>query len=369
MPSIHSKRWIDNLVGTNHEIYWFDVLNRGKMEFNSNVNQIINWQKRKIPYVKGEHFLRKKLPKLYDFVSPLLQVTAVEKLEKIILEIKPDIIHSFEMQSCTYPIIKTMNKFPKIKWIYSCWGSDLYYYQNFKYHNSKIKTVLKRVDYLQTDCIRDIKIAKSLGFLGINLNVIPGGTGFDLKYAEKYRLPISERKIILVKGYQHKFGRAINVLTTLMDIKQQLQNYEVVVFGAHKMVIDFVKNNNLTFKVYDRNELNHNQVIELMGKSLIYIGNSISDGMPNTLLEAITMGVFPIQSNPGNVSAEIIENGKNGFLINDSNNNEEIKKHIINAIEDKTLLSNANKINILIAKERLDYHINREKIIDIYKNR
>ena len=56
-----------------------------------------------------------------------------------------------------------------------------------------------------------------------------------------------------------------------------------------------------------------------MGKSGIHIANSISDGMPNALLEAMGMGAFPIQSNPGKVSEEVITHGKNGFLIEDQN--------------------------------------------------
>ena len=368
MPSIHSKRWIDNLIDSNHEIYWFDILNRGEMDFNNEVIQIVDWQTRKKPYIKGEHFLRKKLPRLYNSLETYFQVTISEKLEEIILQINPDCIHSFEMQSCSYPILKTMNKFPKLKWIYSCWGSDLFYYQNFAYHKSKIKAVLKRVNFLQTDCNRDINIAKSLGFSGVSLEIIPGGTGFDLQFFEKYCLPFTDRKIILVKGYQHKFGRAINILEVLVELHQELSRYEVVIFGAHKIVIDFVNNKKMPYKVFDRNGLNHNQVLEFMGKSLIYIGNSISDGMPNTLLEAITMGTFPIQSNPGNVTSEIIEHGKNGFLINNPNNKTEIKNVIINAINDKELLISASKINKILAQEKLNYHFNNKKVIDLYKN-
>ena len=55
-----------------------------------------------------------------------------------------------------------------------------------------------------------------------------------------------------------------------------------------------------------------------MSKSFVYIGNSISDGMPNTMLEAMTMGAFPIQSNPGGVTEEIVENEVNGLLLNKS---------------------------------------------------
>jgi hypothetical protein len=158
----------------------------------------------------GEHFLRKKIPWLYNSIEPFLQVTIAEQLENFIQELKPDVIHSFEMQSCSYPIVAVLNKHNNIPWIYSCWGNDLFYFKNFKSHNSRIKQVLQRVNFLQTDCNRDIAIAKELGFKGISLDVIPGGGGFSLEAIQNKKLPINQRKIILVKGYEHKFGRAIN---------------------------------------------------------------------------------------------------------------------------------------------------------------
>ncbi len=366
MNSIHAKRWIDNLQNADYELFWFDILNQGSLDFNSNVVQITNWQKRKIPYIKGEFFLRKKFPLVFGLLQPFLQVTIAEHLTKIIHEINPDVIHSFEMQSCSYPILKTLNKFPKIKWIYSCWGSDLYYYQNLKDHNLKIKAVLKRVNYLQTDCERDINIAKNLGFKGKNLEVIPGGTGFELEKLEPLRRKISQRNIILVKGYEHNFGRALIVVKALQSIQNELSNYKVVVFGAHKKVIDYIKINNLSFGVLHKDKLNHEQVIELMGKSLIYIGNSISDGMPNTLLEAIVMGAFPIQSNPGGVSQEIIENNYNGLLIDNPENILEITKLILYTLNGGIDFEKVKEINMIIAKKRLDYSINQEKVKRIY---
>lgn len=366
MRSIHAIRWIENLKDTNHELYWFDILNNGAIEINSNVNQITNWQTRKIPYVKGEYFLRKNFSTLFTTINSFFEVTIKEQLQKIIREVNPDIVHSFEMQSCSYPILETMNKFKEIKWIYSCWGSDLYFYQNLKKHNVKIRAVLQRVNFLQTDCQRDIEIAKTLGFIGNSLQVIPGGSGFDLQKLDKYKLPISERKIILVKGYQHKFGRALNVIKALQSIKEHLQNYEIIIFGAHKIIFDYCERTNLHFKIYQRDELKHSEVVALLGKSLLYIGNSSSDGMPNTLLEAIVMGTFPIQSNPGGVTEEIIENALNGLLIEDPEAVDAIANQILVAINSNQMLENAMQINLEIAKNSLDYSLNKQKVIDLY---
>ena len=367
MPSIHAIRWIENLKGTNHELYWFDILDKGKLNISDNIHQFTNWRKRKLPYIKGEFFLRKKMPQLYERLQPLLERTANEVLEKIILEIQPDVVHSFEMQSCSYPIVKTMNKYPNIKWLYSCWGNDLYYYQNLSSHGKKIKKILQRIDFLHTDCIRDFQIAKQLGFKGQFLGVIPGGTGYRIEELEKYKLPIQQRKVILIKGYEHHFGRGLNVVKALELIKKELENYEVVVFGAHPKVMEYVKEKSLNYTCFHRHGLTHEELIKWMGKSLVYIGNSISDGIPNTLLEAIVMGAFPIQSNPGGATAEIITDGENGFLIQQPENIEAIKENIIKAITNITLVKSAAVLNSLIAKERLDYEVNNKKLLAIYE--
>ena len=366
MPSVHVIRWIENLKETNHELYWFDVLGRGKLETIDSVIQFTNWKKRKIGSIKGEYFLSKKIPFLYEKIVPFLELTTNEVLEKVITEIQPDVIHSFEMQSCSYSIFKTMEKHPKIKWLYSCWGNDLFYYKQFPSHLKKIKKVLKRVDFLHTDCYRDFEIAKELGFSRMHVGVIPGGTGYKLEETNQYKLPLIERKIILVKGYEHNLGRGLNVIKALESIIKNIQKYDVVVFGAHQKVIDYIKTNQLNFEVFGRHELSHQELMQLMGKSLFYIGNSVSDGMPNTLLEAIAMGAFPMQSNPGKVTEEIIENGVNGLLINNAESIDEIKGVVLKAISYDEILQSASKKNHDIAIEKLEYSVNKKKVIQIY---
>jgi hypothetical protein len=369
MPSIHVIRWIENLKDNNFELFWFDILDKGRLDTINNIEQIIGWKKRKKPYIKGEYWLKKKLPTVYEKIQPFLEITANEQLEKIIQNIKPDIIHSFEMQSCSYPILKTMKKYQTIKWVYSCWGNDLFYFQKYKDHNVKIRSVLKRINYLHTDCLRDFNLAKSLGFSGNFTGVIPGGSGFKLNELKINKVPVGKRNIILIKGYEHKFGRALNIIRALNELKDKLNNFEIIIFGAHKKVLEYVIFNKLPFKVFDKNELTQIEVLNLMGKSKIYIGNSISDGMPNTLLEAIAMNAFPIQSNPGNATSEIITHRVNGLLINNPEDINEIKFLVKEAIEfdNDAIFEKAKEINELIAYKRLNYKLNKQKIIDLYK--
>lgn len=368
MPSIHAIRWIQNLEGSGYELYWFDILNKGTIDIYKEVHQFTGQVKRKLPVIKGEHFLNKKMPKTYNLIRPILEVTENSALTSIINSIKPDVIHSFEMQNCSYPILNTLARFSEIPWIYSCWGSDLFYYKNLYKHRKKIKKVLSRVDFLQTDCIRDCEIAKDLGFDGKCLPIIPGGSGYKIEELLHFKQEFESRKIILVKGYQHNFGRALHVIKALEKNTEYFKDYKIIVFGAHLNVINYINDHNLPFKVFDRNQLTNNEVLKLMGKALIYVGNSVSDGMPNTLLEAIVMGAFPIQSNPGNATAEIIEDGINGLLIQDPEDVDNIASLILQAIRDLQMLKRAQDINEVISLERLEYETNKSRVLAIYSN-
>ena len=44
MHSIHATRWIENLKESGHELYWFDITGKGKIQTLEEVTQITNWK-------------------------------------------------------------------------------------------------------------------------------------------------------------------------------------------------------------------------------------------------------------------------------------------------------------------------------------
>ncbi len=325
MPSLHFFRWVEQLKDSGIEIFWFDITGAGNLvERISWVHQITNW---KLHWnFPGRVALKKKFPLIYKAIQKFNERSVSKAFEKQLKRIKPDLVHSFALYvSCT-PIASVMEKYPKLKWIYSSWGSDLYYFQHSKNHLKDIQRVLPRVDYLFTDCRRDHHLALEHGFKGKFLGMFPGGGGFDLKEMHSLMLPHAQRNLILIKGYEGRSGRAIPVLRAVATLKQELLTFKIIVFGADKATENFADKHELAswpnFEV--RGKISHMEVLELMGKALIYIGNSNSDGIPNTLLEAICMDVFPIQSNPGGVTEEVVEHGVNGLLIRNCEDSGEI---------------------------------------------
>lgn len=372
MPSLHFFRWTEQLEHSGHEVYWFDIVDGAPTERLPWVHKIRDW-KLKYPNLKGRHFIKKKWTNLYRKFSALIENNTEEFFEKIIKDIQPDVVHSFVLYlSCT-PILSVMNKFKNLPWIYSSWGSDLYYFKEIQTYKQDILKVLPRVNYLFTDCKRDFTIAKALGFNGVFLGVFPGGGGFDYDQNIQYILPVSERKTILIKGYQGRSGRAIEVFKALQLISKDLQNYHIIVFGTDDEAIKYIKECKLieilSIEILPRKSfLPHDTILELMGSALVYVGNSNSDGMPNTLLEAIIMGAFPIQSNPGGATAEIIVHGKNGFLIDNYENSSEIADLLKRTIKNLELVNSAFLINQQQLKPNYDREFITASVLSKYSS-
>ena len=369
MPSIHVTRWTTQLEHAGYEVYWFNINGTGANSKLPWVKQKVNWKLRwDYP---GRIFLKKYLPSLYSMIQYVVSKDTATEFESYLKEIQPDVVHSFALYVAAAPIVEVMERNTHIKWVYSSWGSDLYYFKEQPKYLKDIKRVLKRVDYLFTDCERDYKIAENLGFKGTFLGVFPGGGGFDFDSCDQYIKPISKRSVILVKGYQGRSGRAIPVLKALNELSGELKDYQVVVFGADLEVESYLSicKPAYVIKVYSGlSFLSHRDIMRLMGNALIYIGNSNSDGMPNTLLEAICMGAFPIQSNPGGVTEEIIEHQKNGLLIEDCENVTHINELIKTTLNNIKMIEDAQEFNFKNLKPNYHQSKVKESVVKTYEN-
>lgn len=371
IPNHHFFQWVNQLKDSGNEVYWFDITDGGpKVERISWVNQIKGWKNRfNYPF---RHTLKNKIPSLYKFIQKIRERDIEVVFAKLIEEIKPDIIHCFEMKLAGIPIIPTLKNRHNIKLIYSSWGSDIYAYQELGLSKNQVQSFLTRVDYLITDCKRDYKIACENGFKNIFLGVFPGNGGILIE--KEFIQPVDDRNTIMIKGYEDGVGKAINVIKALELIPFKLiKNLKIVVYSADvkvkKVIEESLFLNSLDVRVINRNEFISNQeLLRLMGKSIIHIGNSISDGMPNVLLESMGMGAFPIQSNPGNVTEEVITNGINGLIITHPLDKFEIARSIERAIKNTTLRKTAQEYNTNFIAENYNRIHLKKNIVEFYNN-
>ena len=371
MPSLHFFRLTEQLRDSGHEVFWFDITGMGgytkKLSW---LEQKTNW-KLKCDY-KGRSFIKNNFPRIYKLLQSCNERDTSHVFEKYLQKIQPDVVHSFALQLSCLPILDVMNNNHDLKWIFSSWGSDVFYSREIGIDDNKLQQCFRRIDYLITDCKRDYDIAVEKGFKKKYLGVFPGNGGIDF-CANNTEANIKKRNIILIKGYNDEIGRGINIIKAFEgELIEKVKDYEIIIFGADKLVEKYIAVNEcfryLNYTLHLKNDfISNSDLIALMGKSYLYIANSLSDGIPNALIEAMGMGAFPIQSNPGNVTEEIIDNNVNGFLINDPENIVEIKKLIIEALDSKELVFNAFTFNVIIIRKKYQRVKVRKQILKLYE--
>lgn len=369
IPNHHFFQWVNQLKDSGYKVYWLDANDDGVLSQRIPwVSQIKSWkQKWNYPF---RQTIKKTLPKLYNTIQNHNQNSLAHVLEQSIINIKPDIIHCFEMQLTGFYILPVIEK-NNIPFIYSSWGSDVYYYKKRGTTDAEVKRFMNRVDVLISDCNRDVKALKTLGFNKTHY-VFPGNGGLAL---DMHKVMLhKDRKLIIFKGYQFDSGEALQVVKAIEILPLELiKNLEFHVYSADKEVEAYIKNSKsikqLSFVIHPRHKrLKNEDLLQLMGKSIIHLGNNLSDGMPNSLLEAMGMGAFPIQSNPGGATAEVIKHGVNGFLIENPLDNKAISKLIETALKNSELRKIAQDINIAFIENNYKRSILQPKIIQLYKD-
>ncbi len=369
IPNHHFFQWVNQLESSGHEVYWFDITDgNGFSEKIGWVKQFNGWKLR-WDYPLRQR-IKKHLPKVYQLIQTVNERSATKAFKKVFEQVKPDIVHCFEMQLAGLPILPVLEA-SKVPLVYSSWGSDLFIYEALGVTKTDVQQFLKRVDYLITDCERDYHIAKDLGYINPFLGVFPGNGGIALPKGDI--LTVDERDTIMVKGYDDGVGQALVVLKALAQIPiDVLKDKKIVVYSADQVVVDYIKQstvyNLLEVTVYPRGQFVNNAVLlRHMGTSLIHIASSTSDGMPNALLETMGMGAFPIQSNPGGVTEEVITHRKNGLLIDNPTDEKAILNLITIALQHKELRVLAQDFNTALIEKRCNRVILQDQIQDLYQ--
>lgn len=379
--SIHVARWIKQLEGQDFDIHVFpysaydgihpelenvtvhNLVQRPKQNVSATVRQTgLSW-----PLPRGRRSATALIQNFDHFKQPA-------RLARLIRSLRPDVIHSLEMQRCGYLTLmsrKQLNGQQLPPWIYSSWGSDIFFFGRRPDHQPKIREVLSLCDYFIADCQRDVQLARDFGLRGEVLGVFPVSGGFDLQQMKQLGsgIPIADRKVIAIKGYQSEEwgGRALNAIEALRMIAAQLEDFEVVVYSATQDVRQRAENlaQDIGIKLSVLPQSHSHEIVKLMGRARIAIGIGLADGTPVAMLEAMIMGAFPIQSDTVS-TAEWIRDGENGLLV-PPEHPEVIARAIQRALTDDNLVEQAARVNADIAAEQLSQEVIRPRVIEIYK--
>lgn len=360
LNSIHLVRWVKQFKNFNNiklYIYPLEPVIPHK-DLRKNFLNLVNKEKnikiiKLFPNIEINFFFSKILNTLTLGFFNLLFLYLTIKFVKF------EFVHSLEISRSANLclIIKKFlgNNFPK--WIVTNWGSDIFFFYKKNLLKNNIKEIINLADYYSAECHRDYKLAKKINFKGNFLPCIPNSGGINLSLANKLRLLVkpSHRRIIVIKGYQDEIGQAINAILAIDKIVDKIQDFKIIIFSASPIIKDFCKkirlSNKIQLEIIETNTaLSQKEIYRLFSKSRIFIGISKSDGISTSMLEAIALGAFPIQSNTS-CGNEWIRNNISGFLV-PWDDISIISNKILRAINNNILIEKSAKLNWTVIKKK-----------------
>ena len=383
--SMHTCRWVNQLADQGWDAHLFPSTYGGiHPELrNVTVHQLVyrrppglskSVQVRGLrwPFERHDAVGRVAMRRIIQALSRLTaQEQSARSLASMIKRIKPDIVHSLEIQHAgymTYDARRILrNRFPP--WIVTNWGNDIYLFGRLDEHIGRIKEVLSVCDYYSCECHRDVTLAKQIGLRGEVLPVLPNNGGFNLARSAQFRQPgpPSARRLILLKGYQDWHGRATVGLRAIQLCADALEGYSVGVYVPNpdvKIAAELVsKSTGIPIELIPRSS--HEEMLRLFGRARVYIGLAISDGISISSIEAMVMGAFPIQSCTA-CADEWIVDGQSGLIV-PPEDPELIAAAIRRAVSDDAMVDRAAELNAMVARERLDQEVIRPQVIAMYE--
>jgi glycosyltransferase involved in cell wall biosynthesis len=293
----------------------------------------------------------------------------------VIAEIRPDIIHSHEIQAGGAVVEAALGKRNmRPPWLVTSWGSDIVWWGRDPGYIQRLRRVLVSCDYFAADCHRDVALARALGLRGRVVGVWPVTGGLDPDQVQRLRRPgpTSERRAVTINGNVSTIGRGDVAYAAVERCADLLAGWEV---GGYQMDADLearyselARRAGFTYTALSgpsAQESPYEAVLALHGRSRVSLALNLTDGLSLSFVEAMALGSLPIHgSNSG--SGEIAPHGR-GTLLVEPTDVDVAAAALRRALTDDALVDSAAAVNAQIVREHLDRRRNRARIIDAYE--
>ena len=310
------------------------------------------------------HFSHKLLSgglgrRLYQYWSIVKTFDVLPKMiaaRRILHNLKPDIVVAFRTQDEGY-ITALVGNHP---WVLFTQGSDFIYWANrYRWHARLTRIAVQRADALIADSQRDINLAKQYGFSkNCPCLLSPGNGGVDLSlYSAGGAAGQRERCVVFPRGLAPyiRFDTLLNSILSLQNEPDYSDvHYKLLVMPAFISIVhQMLRRLNLNIsKIEVLPFMSQHKLAALLQKAAIIVSPSLTDGTPNSMLEAMACGALPVMSNLESIR-EWICHGQNGLLF-DPAEPQDLTKCLKIAINNDTLRQKAQDLNIEIIRKRAD---------------
>ena len=288
-----------------------------------------------------------------QWLGPLTLPRAAKSLRALVAQIQPDLVHAMRIP---YEGMLAALADPAAPLLISVWGND------FTLHASSnpwmaayTRLAMRRASALHADCHRDSRLALEWGFPSGRLAIIlPGNGGVQLNvfYPPTGRTPAPV--IINPRGFR-AYVRSDTFFQAVPGILARLPQARFLCPGmaGEPQALRWLDEYGISQAVELLPLQSRQQMAELFRQAQVAVSPSTHDGTPNTLLEAMACGCFPVAGDIESLR-EWITPGENGFLI-DPGDADALSNAILKTFAQPELVEHARKINHELISKRAEY--------------
>jgi glycosyltransferase involved in cell wall biosynthesis len=309
--------------------------------------------------------------KIRNWIGPSTLARASRSLREIIEEIKPDLIHAMRIP---YEGMLAARTKPKMPMVVSVWGNDFTLHAKSNlFMAMATRRTMQAADALHSDTQRDLLLASSYGFDKKKPRlVIPGNGGIRSEIF--YPMPddadkgetVARLRVINPRGLRAYVRNDVFFQAIPMVLVQRPEvRFYCPSMESEPEAQRWVDKLGIGDYVSLMPKLGPRALADSYHSAQVMVSPSTHDGTPNSLLEAMACGTFPVCGDLESIR-EWIKHGENGLLI-DPTNPKALADAIVWALKDSALRKQATKINAQIVADRADYNRNMERVEMFYQ--
>ena len=298
--------------------------------------------------------------------GPLTIRRAAQRLREYIGRVQPDLIHAMRIP---YEGMLSADAYAGIPLVVSTWGNDFTLHApSTSLMSHYTRWTMQVADALHSDCQRDVRLAMEWGLSKEKPYLVaPGNGGIRSDVFYPSEKPVEEPIIINPRGFRpyvrnDSFFKAI----PLVLAKHPHAKFVCALMAGERQAEQWIKELGIEHAVELLAPVTHFEMADVFRRAQIVISPSVHDGTPNTLLEGMACGCFPVAGDLESIR-EWIRPNENGFLF-DANDPQSIADATIFAIESKNLRTRAAGLNREIISTRAEYEHNMQRAEQFYES-
>lgn len=308
-------------------------------------------------------------------IGPLSTRYFAKSYRAFLAKVQPDLVHALRI-----PYEGMLGSFTPAgtPFLVATWGNDLTLHANRSpWMRAATRRCLERANGLTSDTLRDIRLAHEWGLHpDVPTMAVPGSGGLDLAAIDKispeafnptdFNLSPGVPWVVNPRGirpgsiHQEAFFEAIPKV--LAQVPEAL--FLCPVLAGVRQAEEWIKQWDIASSTVLLPQLPQSQLFALFKRSQVFVSPTSHDGTPNSLLEAMACGCYPVVGRIESLE-EWITSGENGTLISPQDP-DAIAAAIISALKSPEKRQEAAEANRAILKARAANEATLPLIKDFY---